>query len=110
MGWKLVARWQFRYVFEAENSLEHVMSLSIPLTPDTEARLAAKARAAGVDTSTYAAGILRSAAVRPTLDEILAPVREAFRKSGLTEDELAEALEREKHAAREAERGKPFEE
>ncbi len=35
-----------------------------------------------------------------TLDEILKPVRDAFAASGMTDDELAELLEVEKHAMR----------
>ncbi len=35
-----------------------------------------------------------------TLDQILKPVRDAFAASGMTDDELAELLEVEKHAMR----------
>ena len=34
------------------------------------------------------------------LDEVLAPIREAFQASGLTEDEAVELFEAEKHAMR----------
>ena len=43
-------------------------------------------------------------------DEFLRPVRAAFAASGMSGEELAERLEREKHAAREAKLGKPFRE
>jgi hypothetical protein len=86
------------------------MALNLVIPPETEARLAEKARSFGIDTATYAIRILRSAAAEPTLDEVLAPVRKKFAESGMTEDELADVLEREKHAAREVERGRPFDE
>ena len=48
--------------------------LSIPITPETEAKLKAKAATAGVDLHTYAARTLERIAARPPLDEILAPL------------------------------------
>jgi hypothetical protein len=86
------------------------MTLAIPISPDTEARLAAKAKAVGMDTQTYAAHVLQAAANRSALDEILEPVRRQFAEGGMTEEELAERYEAEKHAARAAKRGRPFDE
>ena len=43
-------------------------------------------------------------------DAFLRPAREAFAASGMSGEELAERLEQEKHAAREAQWGKPFRE
>ena len=86
------------------------MTMSLTLPPETEARLAEQAQAAGKDVQTYAADVLRSVAARPSLDELLAPVRKAFAESGMTEDELSDQLEREKHDARAAARGRPFDE
>lgn len=37
------------------------------------------------------------------LDEVLRPIREAFDASGMTEDELSDLLEEEKHAMRRGE-------
>lgn len=42
---------------------------------------------------------------RETLNKILQPVRDAFTASGMTDDELAELLEHEKHAMRGDSRG-----
>ncbi len=84
------------------------MTLSIEVPKSVEDRLVAKARAAGLDLSTYAQRILQAQAFTPALDEILAPVREAAARSGTSDDEVAEQYELEKHAAREAKRGIKF--
>jgi hypothetical protein len=86
------------------------MTLSVQVPSSVEERLAAKARAAGVDVPTYAARLLERDARRPTLLEISGESLEKFRQSGMTDDELADALEKEKHQSREAKRGKPFSE
>jgi hypothetical protein len=86
------------------------MTLAISLSPDTESKLSERARAAGMDVPTYAARLLERDVRRPTLLQISGDIAERFRASGMTEEELGEILEREKHAAREARRGKPFSE
>lgn len=78
-----------------------LMTLSISISPEAEAKLKAKAEAAGVDVATYAARQLeRMAASPPSLAEISGPVAKAFAESGMTEDQLADFLEEEKHAMR----------
>jgi hypothetical protein len=74
--------------------------LTISLPPDVLTRLEERANAEGVDVATLAGRALRREATRPLLDEILKPVRDAFAASGMTDDELAELLEVEKHAMR----------
>jgi hypothetical protein len=86
------------------------MMLSVQVPKPVEERLAVKARAAGVDVPTYAARLLERDAVRPTLLELSGEVFENFKRTGMTDDELADTLEKEKHEAREAKRGKPFSE
>lgn len=86
------------------------MTLSVPLPKPVEKRLATKARAAGVDVPTYAARLLERDALRPTLLELSGEVFKNFQRSGMTDDQLADILETEKHAVREAKRGKPFSE
>jgi hypothetical protein len=86
------------------------MMLSVQVPKPVEERLAVKARAAGVDVPTYAARLLERDAVRPTLLELSGEVSENFKQTGMTDDELADILEKEKHEAREAKRGKPFSE
>ena len=77
------------------------MVLSIPISPEAEAKLRAKAALAGVDVSTYAARQLEMLATPPrSLRQISGPIAEDVAKSGMTEDELAEFLEEEKHAMR----------
>jgi hypothetical protein len=75
------------------------MPLSVPITPETEARLKAKA-AAGLDVETFAARTLERVAARPPLDEVLAPLRAEFEASGMSEEHLAELLEQAKHDGR----------
>ena len=77
------------------------MVLMVPITPDTEAKLKARAATAGVDVETFAARELqRLARGIPSLEELSGPVADAFAQSGMSEDELAEFLEEEKHALR----------
>jgi hypothetical protein len=84
------------------------MTLAIELSPATEQRLAEKARAAQLDLSTFLSRLLETEARRPTLREISLEISENFKQMNLTEDELAEKLEEEKHAARAARRGSLF--
>jgi hypothetical protein len=76
------------------------LMLQIPLPPDTETKLRERASARGQDVSSYAAHLLKEALNTPSVDELLAPVREAYDKSGITEDESFDFLETEKHAMR----------
>jgi hypothetical protein len=76
------------------------MALKVPLSDDAEARLRERALAAGVDAETYAARVLEQQLSRPSLEEVLAPLREEFEASGMTEDELVELLEEAKHDMR----------
>lgn len=82
------------------------MVLSLSISAETEAKLKAKAAAAGVDVETYAARQLELMAAPPRpLHEISGPIAEAFARSGMSEDELADFLEAEKHAMRAERRG-----
>jgi hypothetical protein len=74
--------------------------LTISLPNGLISQLQERASAEGVDVMTLASRALRREAVRPLLDQILKPVRDAFAASGMTDDELAELLETEKHAMR----------
>ena len=76
------------------------MALKVPLSDDAEARLRERALAAGVDAETYAARVLERELSRPTLDEVLAPLRAEVEATGMTEDELSDLLERAKHEMR----------
>lgn len=76
------------------------MTLEIDLSPTTEERLRKMAKARGQDLATYAARVLDAAMLQDYLNEGFENVHEAFRASGMTEDELSDFLEREKHAMR----------
>lgn len=82
------------------------MTLSVSISKEAEARLKAKAAAAGVDVQTYAARhleLLVSGA--KSLKEISGPIAEAVSQSGMSENELADFLEAEKHVMRAERRG-----
>ncbi len=76
------------------------MTLSISISAETEAKLKAKAAVEGVDLPTYAARVLEQLACRPTLDELLAPLRAEVEASGITEAQLTNLLEEAKHEQR----------
>lgn len=76
------------------------MTLRVPVSDEIEARLRQLAEAGGQPVEQVAARLLEDAVRRPTLDEVLAPVREEFAASGMTEDQLSELLERAKHDMR----------
>ena len=83
------------------------MVLNISISPEAEATLRAKAAAAGVDVATYAARHLELMAAAPkSIKEISGPIGESFSQSGMTENELGEFLEEEKHSARAVRRAK----
>ncbi len=84
------------------------MTLAVPISEAAERRLADKARAAGVDLPTFVARLLEAEARRPSLAELSEDVQGNFERSKMSEEELGERLEEEKHAARAARRGKPF--
>ena len=76
------------------------MTLTLNLDDEDQRRLAEKAKSAGIDVQTYVECIVRAAASRAPTDQVLQPVRDAFRESGMTEDELGELLEKAKHEMR----------
>lgn len=66
------------------------MNLTVSIPPEAEARLLERASEAGLPPETLASRLLEQAVQSPTLAQVLAPVSEAFAKSGLSEEELAE--------------------
>ena len=77
------------------------MVLQLSISPEAEARLQAKAAAAGVDLRTYAARHLELVASSPILlEELSGSIAKSFEQSGMTEDDVADFLENEKHAMR----------
>jgi hypothetical protein len=82
------------------------MVLTIPISPEIEAKLKAKAAVAGVDVETFATRALEHAIATPSLDEVLAPIRSEYEASGMNEEELVELLEVAKHQLRDQRRGR----
>jgi len=83
------------------------MVLRLSISAEVEARLKAKAAAAGVDVETYAARYIELLASPPkSLKDISGPIAQDFARSGMSEDELSDFLETEKHAMRAERRGK----
>ncbi|MEX2213161.1 MAG: hypothetical protein WD768_03470 [Phycisphaeraceae bacterium] len=76
------------------------MVLNISISPEAEARLRTLARTEGLDVNTFAARELERWIARPSLEEVLAPLRAEVAASGLSDDELTELLEEAKHEAR----------
>jgi hypothetical protein len=77
------------------------MVLNLSISAGAEAKLRAKALAAGVDVETYVARHLELMAAPPkSLQEISGPIGEEFARNGMTEDELSDFLEAEKHTMR----------
>lgn len=82
-------------------------TLEIPLSSKAEAMLRKHAHEAGLPAEAIASRLLeRSLSKIPDLVAISGPIYEAFKASGMTEDELSELLEREKHAMRAERRAK----
>ena len=64
------------------------MVLSIELDARTEMRLREQAQAAGKDVSSYVSQLVEAAAAKPSLDELLAPLRKQFQASDISDEEL----------------------
>ncbi|MDP9174025.1 MAG: hypothetical protein M3O30_09190 [Planctomycetota bacterium] len=83
------------------------MVLSLSISAEAEARLNARAAAAGVDLQTYISRHLELIGLPPkSLKEMSGPIADEFARSGMTEDELSDFLEVEKHAMRKERREK----
>jgi predicted transcriptional regulator len=64
------------------------MDVTISIPDEVAERLERRAADVGQSVPAYAARVVADTVTRPTLDEILAPVRENFARSGMTEDQL----------------------
>ena len=83
------------------------MVLTLPISPEVEASLVAKAKAAGVDVQTFVASIVeQTAKAPPSLKEISGDIAADFRNSGLSDDEFGDLLEDVKHEMRAEKRGR----
>ena len=84
------------------------MEITISVPKEVESVLAEKAAAEGKDIKTFVEAMIKTQATRPTLDELLAPVRQDFAASGMTEEELNELIESERQVIWEEKHGKRF--
>ena len=82
------------------------MDITITLEPEVQAKLQQKAAALGQEVKEYVEEIVKKQALRPTLDEILAPARKEFAESGMTEEELDDLIKQERRAIWEEKQGK----
>jgi len=77
------------------------MTLQVELTPEVESRLRKRAESAGQEMSRFVTNLLSHFGSQPTpLEELSGPIYQNFLASGMTDDELAEELERAKHEMR----------
>lgn len=68
------------------------MDYTISVSDKVEQVLAQKAATHGKDVKTIIEEIVEIQVLRPSLKELLAPVRQEFAESGMTEDDLDEFL------------------
>lgn len=64
------------------------MTLSLILSREAETKLRSKAAAVGESLEGYAARVLESIAVSPSVDELLSPFRKQVVDSGMSEEQL----------------------
>ena len=81
-------------------------TLTIRIPENIESILEERAKADGKDVQTFVEEMVKTQLLRPTLDEILAPLRKDFAESGMTEDELDALIESERQAMWEEKHGK----
>ena len=77
------------------------LPLTLKLTKETRQKLDERAAASGTDVAGYVSTIVEQNTSQPhSLEEISGPIYQRFLDSGLTDDQLSDLLEREKHDAR----------
>ncbi len=82
------------------------MDVTITIPPEILPKVQHKANLRGRDVSDYIQELVEKDASTPSLDEILAPIREQFAASGITEEELDQLFEEERQAVWEERHGK----
>jgi hypothetical protein len=83
------------------------MTLQITISPDAEAALRRQADESGISAETAAARLLELSLSRiPDLIGISGSTYKGFKASGMSEDELSDLLEREKHSMRDERQSK----
>lgn len=82
------------------------MAMKLRLTERARARLAAEAARTGQTIDAVAADLIEQAATRPSIDEVMAPVRQQVNESGMTDEELDAFLRGELDAHRREKKAK----
>ena len=75
-------------------------TVTLRLSDRAHARLAEQAAKRGHDISAAASDLIEHAVTRPSINEIMAPVRKQVAESGMSDDELDELLQKELEAHR----------
>ena len=70
-----------------------VITLSVSISPEAEAKLRERAAASGQPPDVYAARVLEAAVTTPSVEELLAPARQQIAAGGMTDAQLDEFLE-----------------
>ena len=80
-------------------------AIKLRISQQAKEKLAQRAAESGRDVAEYTSELVEQAVTRPTLDELLAPVRSDFANSGMSEEEIMalgrdelESLRRERKA------------
>ncbi len=81
------------------------MEITFTISDETAKQLSRRAGKEGQNVSTFMAKIAEREAKKPTLDEVLAPVRRQFAESGMNENELTELVREERKAIQKEKRG-----
>jgi hypothetical protein len=68
------------------------MDMTISIPDDVAARLEKRAAVSGQTLPAYTAKLVADTVTKPTIDEILAPVRADFAQSGMNEDRTTDFL------------------
>jgi len=68
------------------------MRLNINISSKAEKKLKKRAAAHGKELSAYASEIIEEVATKPTLEELLQPLRKEFESSGISEEQLVEQI------------------
>ena len=77
------------------------MQLTISVSPESEAKLKARAAAAGQDVADFVSQMVRHFIEPPTpLEKLSGPIYQKFLESGMSDEELSEELDRAKHEMR----------
>ena len=88
-------------------SIMETMTLTINLPKDVGVALENKAKLSRRDAAEFVEDLVTKEVNRPSLDEILAPIRKNFADSGMSEDDLDALIESERQAVWDEKRGTP---